>query len=95
MAGKESTAAQMKAVSLEPSPANLILDLEKSHRFGEDSSFADGCIVDFEGDDDKENPLNWTKKRRWFLTILVSFMTTIMYVRVLVALTVPYSHASG
>lgn len=35
-------------------------------------------IVDFDGDNDPANPLNWSKKRKWFLVILVSLLTTIM-----------------
>jgi hypothetical protein len=35
-------------------------------------------VVDFDGPNDPENPLNWSKRLKWFLVILVSLLTTIM-----------------
>lgn len=35
-------------------------------------------VVDFNGPNDPENPLNWSKRLKWFLVILVSLLTTIM-----------------
>jgi hypothetical protein len=35
-------------------------------------------VVDFDGEDDPANPLNWSKRLKWSLVILVSLMTTIM-----------------
>lgn len=40
-------------------------------------------IVDFDGEDDPTNPLNWPKKLKWFLVILVSLLTTIMWVQIM------------
>lgn len=31
--------------------------------------------VNWDGPDDPENPQNWSKSRKWFLTVLVSFLT--------------------
>ncbi len=35
----------------------------------------DPNIVDWDGPDDPENPLNWTPKRKWSIAALLSFMT--------------------
>lgn len=37
-------------------------------------------IVGWEGRDDPENPRNWSKKRRWIVTLVVSLFTFIRYV---------------
>jgi len=37
-------------------------------------------VVDWDGPDDHENPRNWTKKRRWVVTLVVSLFTFIRFV---------------
>ena len=37
-------------------------------------------IVDFDGADDKTNPLNWSPAYRWCLSAFLSFMTLIVSV---------------
>jgi hypothetical protein len=39
-------------------------------------------IVDFEGKDDPENPLNWSYAHRWSIIVLLSFMSTTVYVEI-------------
>ena len=55
-------------------------DPEKNAPSAEDPNVLDDRIVDFDGDGDMGNPLNWKKSYRWFLVILLSFMTTMVYV---------------
>jgi len=35
-------------------------------------------LVDFEGDDDPQNPLNWSRKRKW---AIVAVLTSATFVR--------------
>lgn len=36
-------------------------------------------VVDFDGPDDPENPLNWSQTRKWCLVGLISAMTLVTY----------------
>ena len=37
-------------------------------------------VVDWNGSDDPDNPRNWTKNRRWIITLVVSLFTFIRFV---------------
>lgn len=39
----------------------------------------DRHVVDFNGPDDPENPLNWSNTRKWCLMGLISAMTLVTY----------------
>ena len=56
----------------------LSSDVEKAAQIEDSSSYNGEAVVDFDGDDDPKNPLNWSKSYRWFLVILTSLMTTIV-----------------
>ncbi len=36
-------------------------------------------VQDFENSNDPANPLNWSKKRKWIILVLVSMMSAIKY----------------
>ena len=38
----------------------------------------DPNLVEFDGPDDKDNPRNWTKKRRWIITAAMGMMTFVV-----------------
>ncbi|KAL2398925.1 MFS-type transporter penM [Exophiala dermatitidis] len=59
-------------------------DLEKAFSKNEDNDVgvtvtvtADPNVVDWDGPDDPENPLNWTPRRKWFNILLLAVMTTL------------------
>lgn len=45
------------------------------------SDEVDADVVDWDGPDDPENPLNWPKKKKWSMLGTLSVMTILMYVR--------------
>ena len=42
-------------------------------------------VVGWEGPDDPDNPRNWTRRRRWILTLVVSLFTFIRFVELSIA----------
>lgn len=38
----------------------------------------DAHIVDFDGEDDPEDPLNWSKFYKWSIIILISFLSLVV-----------------
>lgn len=64
-------------------PDNLDKDLEKgvdarslsSTNESQDSAESDPNIVDFDGPDDPDNPMNWSFKKKWGMILLISAIT--------------------
>ncbi|KAL2435320.1 hypothetical protein ABEF94_014931 [Exophiala dermatitidis] len=59
-------------------------DLEKAFSKNEDDDVgvtvtvtADPNVVDWDGPDDPENPLNWSPRRKWSNILLLAVMTTL------------------
>lgn len=38
----------------------------------------DARVVDFDGEDDPEEPLNWSKFYKWSMVILISFLSLVV-----------------
>lgn len=74
---------EMREMEMPPSPVGEILsetDLEKQekHDIHERDDLRDGEIdflVEFDGPDDLENPQNWSKAKRWGITLSMGMMT--------------------
>jgi len=77
----EVQVADLERDSLEQTTDDLMgYDYEPSASSGDDSQAAaaeDPNLVTWTGDDDPDNPLNWTRRRKWTATILVSSFTFI------------------
>ena len=43
------------------------------------SSSDDEYLVGFDGDDDPQNPLNWSRKRKWAMVTMLSTATFVAY----------------
>lgn len=54
----------------------------------------DRHVVDFDGPDDPENPLNWSNTRKWCLVGLISAMTLVTYAPSLPSVTLSLTHQS-
>jgi hypothetical protein len=48
------------------------------HEIGSSSS-DDEYLVGFDGDDDPQNPLNWSRKRKWAMVMMLSTATFVAY----------------
>lgn len=67
--GDESPDATSKDLeAAEPSPQSPPIEREKTH---------DPNLVTFGGPEDMENPKNWSFKRKWGATVIVSIFTFI------------------
>ncbi|KIY72418.1 MFS general substrate transporter [Cylindrobasidium torrendii FP15055 ss-10] len=63
----------------------LVVDPEKASAKQEDSvsvddDESDPYLVDWDGDDDQDNPRNWSPKKRAFVAFLISFLTFSVYI---------------
>ncbi len=67
-------------------PASEVLSQKELERHGEPDlplrpkSIIDvnDSLVEFDGPDDPENPKNWSKKKRWAITISMGWMTFVV-----------------
>ena len=69
---------QQQSVSIVASPTDtrIIQEYDKGHdKYTGRGTREDPFIVDWD-DHDPENPINWTKGRRWLITIQVGPVTT-------------------
>ena len=76
--------------SIELARNTLQVDLEKVYSRHEDQDVApveilpsDPNVVNWDGPDDEENPLNWTNRKKWTNVAMLAAITTLTYVLVL------------
>lgn len=78
----------IEAPKISPDPSKCEKD-SVFRPFGAESTTQDEVdryVVDFDGPDDPEDPLNWSKTRKWCLVGLISAMTLVTYASLLTAL---------
>lgn len=69
-----------------PGPSNEDRDIEKQsqnekskgEKNGDDEEEKDPNVVDWDGDDDKTNPMNWNPKRKWTIAVCMGLMTLVV-----------------
>lgn len=57
------------------SPATLYADAEKVEHRREESDIKDATIVDWDGPDDPQKPLNWSSKKKWTNMMIIAALT--------------------
>lgn len=62
-----------------PTPTTLVASQHSQHPSEKSKEFPgaeddDRFLVTFDGLDDPENPMNWSKTYRWYLTFMASFL---------------------